>query len=184
MREEVRHVLKSSGVSTILVTHDQQDALFMGDRVAVMNQGAIEQVDVPEAIFHQPASTFVAGFMGVADFLPGYVDKGLLHTEGGTVLAPSGVNEGSKLHLMVRPDDIIVVRAEADDGNGVVLERTFTGMHYVYQVRLVSGQEVRVLENHRQRYTVGDHVNMRVASGQSLICFTGDGVAMLTGESE
>jgi iron(III) transport system ATP-binding protein len=184
MREEVRHVLKSSGVSTIFVTHDQQDALFMGDRVAVMNQGAIEQVDFPEAIFHHPTSTFVASFMGVADFLPGYVEKGLLHTEGGSVLAPPGVNDGSKLQLMVRPDDVIAVRSEAGGGNGVVTERTFTGMHYVYQVQLVSGQEVRVLESHFQHYTVGDHVDIHVASGHSLICFTGDGVAMITGESD
>ena len=76
MREEVRRILKETGVTAISVTHDQEEAMSISDRVAVMNDGRIEQVGDPEQVFQQPESRFVAGFLGHASFLPGYVHGG------------------------------------------------------------------------------------------------------------
>ncbi|MCE2463827.1 MAG: ABC transporter ATP-binding protein, partial [Dehalococcoidia bacterium] len=74
LREEVKNILQSSGVTTIYVTHDQEEALFMGDKVAVMTSGSLEQVGTPEDIFHHPKTRFVAYFLVIAVFNLGRVD--------------------------------------------------------------------------------------------------------------
>ena len=83
MRTEVREILLSNGVTTVFVTHDQEEALYMGDVVAVMSEGKVEQIGPPETVFHQPQSAFVAGFLEKADFLPARVVNGGVQTEIG-----------------------------------------------------------------------------------------------------
>ena len=70
IREEVRQIVRSAGITTIFVTHDQQEAMYFGDTVAVMNNGVIEQFGTPEELFHAPRTRFVAEFMGAVDFIP------------------------------------------------------------------------------------------------------------------
>ncbi|MCZ7668364.1 MAG: ABC transporter ATP-binding protein [Chloroflexi bacterium] len=73
VRQEVKTLLKASGAMAVFVTHDQEEALFVGDEVAVMNAGRLEQLDTPERVFHAPRTRFVAAFMGHSDFIPGVV---------------------------------------------------------------------------------------------------------------
>ena len=119
MREEVRRILKEAGVTAISVTHDQEEALSISDRVAVMSDGHIEQVGKPEAVFQHPESRFVASFLGYASFIPGYVSGDVVQTEVGTVpreqihgLA-SEYNQ-TRIDLLVRPDDVSVCRSNPD----------------------------------------------------------------------
>jgi len=119
MREEVRRILKEAGVTAISVTHDQEEALSISDRVAVMSDGHIEQVGKPEAVFQHPESRFVASFLGYASFIPGYVSGDVVQTEVGTVpreqihgLA-SEYNQ-TRIDLLVRPDDVSVCQSNPD----------------------------------------------------------------------
>ncbi|MFQ5880700.1 MAG: ABC transporter ATP-binding protein, partial [Dehalococcoidia bacterium] len=133
MRREVCQILKESRTTAIFVTHDQEEALFMGDVVAIMNQGHLEQVATPEAVFHAPATRFVARFMGIADFLPARHEDGLLRTEVGVVPSP-GAAAADGLEVMIRPDDLAL--HPTPDGQGRIVQRTFQGAFYLYAVAL------------------------------------------------
>ena len=168
VRAEVRQILSDAGTSAIFVTHDQEEALFFGDRIAVMHLGRIEQVDTPERIFHQPISPFVAKFMGIADFLPATVQGDVLITELGMVPRPLEASDGAKVEVMVRPDDISI--HPEDGGQGRVVERVFQGAHNLYKVELPSGATIHSLRLHYQSYSEGETVSVRIDPGHGLMC--------------
>ena len=109
IRGEVKSILADAGVTVVFVTHDQEDALFMGDSIAIINEGRIEQSGTPERVFHEPESRFAAGFLGVADFLPSEYVNGTAETELG-VFPVSGESSGP-CEVMTRPDDIELTRS-------------------------------------------------------------------------
>src|SRR5690606_30027142 len=115
VREEVRAMLRLRGVNVaaIFVTLDQEEALFMGDRVAVMNAGRLEQVGTPEELFSAPATRFVAEFMGHTDFLPGEVTAEGILTEVGLVPQRLALPLGTPVELAVRADDVVLQRDRA-----------------------------------------------------------------------
>ena len=194
LREQVRRdvlgIIKSSHATAIFVTHDQEEALFVGDVVAVMNEGRIEQTGSPEEIFHHPATKFVAQFIGMVDFLPARHDEGRLHTEVGSIEWPDGewpelrldgltslnpngnANGHGRLEAMVRPDCLDCLPAE--DGPGVVVEREFRGAFYLYRVQLPSGATVRCLLSHTAEYPLGTSVSVNLRQGHHLRAFVGD----------
>jgi iron(III) transport system ATP-binding protein len=133
MRTELRRLQQQIGVTTIYVTHDQSEALAMSDRIAVMEQGRIVQVDEPRAIYFRPANEFVASFIGAANLLtgkcvnqvpPGAV--GAVHMPDGhevSCLFPNGCAAGRQVTMSVRPESIALTPAEAGATNGMnVLE--------------------------------------------------------------
>ena len=106
VRNEVRAILRMSGTTAIFVTHHQEEALFMGDRVAVQNQGRIEQTGTPDEVFGNPAIRFVAEFMGETDFIPGEVTQEGVQTEIGTLQPGNEVSMGAQVDVAVRADDV------------------------------------------------------------------------------
>ena len=169
VRAEVRQILTEAGATSMFVTHDQEEALFLGDHIAVMNQGRIEQVDTPELIFHRPATPFVAQFMGMADFLEARVDGDVLVTELGMLPRPPEADRGASVEVMVRPDDVSINLDETSQAR--VIDRVFQGAFYLYQVRLPSGVVVHSLMQHYETFDVGTAVAARVDSGHALMCF-------------
>ncbi|NEQ55631.1 MAG: ABC transporter ATP-binding protein, partial [Leptolyngbya sp. SIO3F4] len=134
LRQEVRSILKGVGASGIFVTHDQQEALAIADRVAVMRAGQIEQLASPEEIYEQPASQFIADFVTQANFLEarrlengwqtalGLVDKPMVH--------PTDITEGV---LMIRQEELQIKLVEAEtDTILVICDREFLGREYKY----------------------------------------------------
>jgi iron(III) transport system ATP-binding protein len=177
VREEVRGILASAGISAVFVTHDQEEALMLGDRVAVINDGRLEQVATPEEVFHAPRTRFVAGFFGRADFLPARVTARGLETEAGLVpqgVAPVAPGDGH-VDLLVRPDDVTI--SASPDGTAVVLERVFAGSEIIYRVQLPSGRVLHSRQPHTVELRRGARVAVRVAPGHALACFK-DGVAL------
>ena len=174
VRNEVMGIVREHGVTAVFVTHDQDEALLLGDVVAVMHDGRIEQTDPPERVFHQPATRFVAEFLGTADFLPAKATGGSIESEIGAVPHPPGVNGAARLEVMVRPDCIDCVPCE--DGTGTIVRREFRGAFLMYRVALESGATVRCLLSHTQEYPVGTRVEVRLRSGHSLLPFA-DGAA-------
>ncbi len=147
IREDVHSILKEIGISAILVTHDQDEAFSLADRIAVLNQGKIEQVGTPEEIYHKPESKFVANFIGETDFVLGMIVPGGIDTELGlfsNVISRTCGEVGNSVEVMIRPDDI---EMEPDErGNCTVVQRRFKGSENIYTLRFCSGQMVKAVK--------------------------------------
>ncbi|WP_190264444.1 ABC transporter ATP-binding protein [Glutamicibacter nicotianae] len=164
VRGDVEAVLRATGTTAILVTHDQTEALSFGDRVVVMRSGRIEQVDVPEAVFERPASRFVATFMGDADFLPARVRDGRLECELGRIPGswpPDTPDE--QLEVVLRPHEVSL--AADEHGDATVVSSEYRGVFTLHHVQLGSGRTVRALQLHPVRLAPGQRVVARISHG-------------------
>ncbi len=173
MREEVRAILKEAGVTAISVTHDQEEALSISDRVAVMSEGAVEQVGEPTEVFQHPESRFVASFLGQAGFVSGFVGTEHVETAVGPLDQAQLAGdvepyEGARLDVLVRPDDLRAVPAGEDDAQGRVVHRQYSGPSFTYRVELESGDVVRCLHNHAEQFEVGDPVAVDLVADHTL----------------
>jgi iron(III) transport system ATP-binding protein len=140
MRDEVERILRTTGTTAVFVTHDQEEALALADRVGVLYEGRMEQLAPPEQIYHQPATRFVAAFVGDADFLPGTVAAEGIVTEVGVFAHGGQWLAGDRVDVLIRPDDITF--APHRDGTGTITRRYFRGSETVYCIRLPSGRRV------------------------------------------
>lgn len=140
MRGELLSILRESQTTTILVTHDQEEAFSMADHVAVMNNGRIEQKGTPEEIYHFPSTRFVANFVGQADFIDGVVEEKGIATEIGVFPNNKGYSKNTRVQLMIRPDDISFVKDK--NGEAVVESQQFKGSENLYTLKLPSGKRV------------------------------------------
>jgi iron(III) transport system ATP-binding protein len=169
LREDVRTILKQTGTSAIFVTHDQQEALLLGDRVALLHRGRLEQADSPEGIFHSPRTRYVAAFFGRVDFVPATVAATGLETEVGLVPQSLPLPAGAAVEVLVRPDDVAI--SPSEHGGGVVQRRLFQGGATIYCVRLPSGRTIHSLQPHTTRLEPGARVTVVIAPGHPLTCF-------------
>jgi iron(III) transport system ATP-binding protein len=141
LRDEVRKILKASGASALFVTHDQGEALTLADRVAVMRSGRIEQVATPERIYGEPATTFVAAFVGVANLVRGEVRAGLAQTGLGPLRVGTEIPDGPAT-LVIRPEHLeLEPNAGGPDSipgghAGRVAARRFAGSELLFEVAL------------------------------------------------
>lgn len=169
MRRLVRSLLKQLGATALFVTHDQEEALTMGDRLAVMHQGRLEQVGSPEQVFQSPASRFTAEFMGGSSFIRGEVAEGGILTELGLLEQPVGLPPLTPVEVAVRADDIGFIPDAA--GNGVIVDRVFRGVMNVYHLRLDSGLVLQAFKEHTLVLPVGQRVRAAVDAGHPLCVF-------------
>ena len=182
VRSEVKQILRATGTTAIFVTHDQDEALFMGDLVAVMNAGRVEQVDSPEALFHTPRSRFAAEFMGQADFLPATAGPEGLTTEIGVAPSVNGHATGARGDVMMRPDDLAIARS--DDGSARIVGAVFQGIHTLYEIALPSGRTVHALQQHNVVFELGTAVEIRLEPGHPLVFFPEDAADSEPGSSD
>ena len=140
MREELLRILQGSETSAIVVTHDQEEAFALADRVGVLDRGRLEQLSRPEALYGEPRTRFVADFVGQSDFVPGVV-RGLIETEVGSFPNVPGLPEGARVELLARPNEVEVEASE--DGDCVVARRRFRGAETLYHLTLPSGAQLR-----------------------------------------
>ncbi len=160
MREDVSEILQKTGSTAVLVTHDHEEAFSMADKVALLNEGRLEQLDTPEGIYHTPLSPFVADFVGKADFIRGVVEGGKIVTEIGCLENTSYFIEGTEVMVMVRPDDIDL--RPNPKGDATVLERQFRGSENYYRLRLSSGQIIHSGQHSVSVYPVGLQVDLQL----------------------
>lgn len=172
MRQEVRRLLKASGTTAVFVTHDQQEALFMGDVVAVMNQGRIEQLGTPETIFHHPKTRFVADFLGNTDFVPGVVTPTGIETPLGLLPQRVDLLPGTAVEIAARADDVVVSIAEA--GNGRITSRQFIGIAFIYEITLADGTKVHSWQSHLTHLAEGTAVQAQFSDEHELVLFLGE----------
>lgn len=167
MRQELHDLLRRTKTTTVLVTHDHDEAFAMADRIAVLNHGRLEQFDTPEMIYHMPATPFVADFVGQADFIPGTVSQGMVHTELGEFPDTIDCKDGTAVVVMIRPDDIHLVPTES--ARSRVLSRQFHGSENLYTVSLPSGQIVHSSQGSTSVYQEGTTVELRVLATHTVL---------------
>jgi putative spermidine/putrescine transport system ATP-binding protein len=140
LRDEIRRIQLEVGTTTLFVTHDQEEALAVADRVGVMRAGRIEQIDKPDVIYSAPSTAFVAGFIGLTNKLAGDASGGKVTVMGSVVPLLPGSPVAGPVTALVRPE---AVRFTPTTGNGVgtatVVSTSFLGAHGRVQARLADG---------------------------------------------
>jgi len=160
---EVRDLLRDSGTTCLMVTHDQQDAFTFSDKVGVMNDGGIEQWDSAYALYHEPASRFVADFIGQGVFLDGRVKEGgIVETELATLRgkAPRGCKPGCPVKVLVRPDD--VVHSDESAMTARIVSRNFRGSSYLYTLELESGTKILSMVHSHHNHALGEQLGIEL----------------------
>jgi iron(III) transport system ATP-binding protein len=143
-RIEIRKLQQRVGITSVYVTHDQEEAMTLSDRVVIMHQGKIQQIGTPKEIYAHPVNRFVAGFIGKANFLESRVvsiskDWTQLDIMGRSISAPTGktsFSEGEQVLLVVRPESIELEPKKPDTLTAKVLESVYLGSQIVYEVEV------------------------------------------------
>jgi iron(III) transport system ATP-binding protein len=173
VRAETVAVLRATGTTALLVTHDQTEALSVGDRVVVMNGGVIEQADTPAGVFEAPATRFVASFMGDAVFLPAHVHDALLTSEIGVVpTVPGWEARDVEVEVVLRPHEVAI--AADPDGPGEVVAVEYHGAFVLHSVRLPSERVIQSWQPHSVRHPAGTRVAVSVVPGVTPTVLVGD----------
>ena len=167
MRQELYQLLRQTRTTSILVTHDHDEAFAMADQVAVLHEGSLVQCDTPEIIYHLPACPFVAEFVGQADFIPGHIVNGKVETELGA-FTNQGRYQGSETVLvMIRPDDLQITKVGA--GNARIESRQFRGSENLYAIRLASGYLVHCSEPSTKIFDVDSPVQLTIIATHTVL---------------
>jgi iron(III) transport system ATP-binding protein len=165
IRTEVREILRRAGATAIFVTHDQEEALSLADRVAIMAEGKIHQVATPEVIYTRPDDLFVANFVGGANIIGGMSDGHDVASPLGSI-RPLNTPPRGPVMLVVRPESLRL-HAEAT-GEAVVLGSTYYGHDQTVSVRLRDGEAVDVRTATARFFELGDRVTVTVVPDEVL----------------
>ncbi len=186
MQLELKHLQRDTGITFIFVTHDQEEALTMSDRIAVMSAGEVQQLGTARDIYERPRNMFVADFIGETNLLEVHVDRiaegrALCHLGGGHALscdAVDGVGVGARVHLSVRPERLALSAAAQGDESlaGTVREHVFVGTDITTLVDLAGGISLRVRSANSARASAqmfepgaAVHVTMEQGAGRLLV---------------
>jgi putative spermidine/putrescine transport system ATP-binding protein len=173
LRDEIRRIQTELGMTTLFVTHDQEEALAVSDRVGVMSHGRLEQLDTPSAVYREPKTAFVAQFVGVTNSIEAKAEGATVVVNGVTVAAEHDQPSGSDVRVIVRPEDI-GVSAHDGDANGKivgdVLTQSFLGPVTRISVR-VGEQVLRVDQpsNQAAAYQPGTRVALDLSESRIMV---------------
>ena len=161
MQLELKEIQQQTKKTFIYVTHDQEEALTMSDRVVVMNNGVIEQIGTPEEVYNEPVNAFVADFIGEANILNGtMIDDCRVRILGKELeCVDKGFGKNSPVDVVIRPEDIIIVPPENGQLTGVVESVTFKGVHYEMSIRV---DKCEILVHSTRSAELNSTVGMRV----------------------
>jgi iron(III) transport system ATP-binding protein len=167
---EVREILKSSGATAVLVTHDQHEAFAMADEIGVMREGRIEQWDSAYNLYHRPANRFVADFVGQGVFLPAKVlnprqieiELGVLNGDipHACQIGCEVCGKGCLAEVLLRPDDVI--HDDAAPTQAEVVHKSFRGAEILYTLKLKSGRKVLALVPSHHNHALGERIGIRL----------------------
>jgi len=148
MRTEIRQLQREAGITSVFVTHDQEEAMAIADRIGVMNHGRLEQLGSAEDLYQRPVSRFVAGFIGKCNFIEGRVaGTGEFESRDGTRLAFAGAQGPGDAALCVRPEHLVLGPASTANGNRIPVtlkSATYLGPATEYEVVTPAGDQLLV----------------------------------------
>ena len=170
LSHELRDIIKASGATAILVTHDQNEAFAMADEIGVMRDGRIEQWDSAYNLYHRPGNRFVADFVGQGVFLPGKVlspkqveiELGVLDgaIPGACQIGCDACGKGCLADVLLRPDDVI--HDDAAPTQAEVVHKAFRGAEIMYTLKLESGRKVLALVPSHHNHALGERIGIRL----------------------
>lgn len=180
MRSDIRELQKRLNITTVYVTHDQEEALAVSDRIAVLNNGEIQQIGKPYEIYLKPCNQFVANFIGSTNFLNGEMAQSIVKVEGVEFPVKLDDSYEGKVIYSIRPEQIIIKKADSSSGSwmkGVIEEAVFLGEKVEYTVALASGISINIHE-HAVSYLdlmeTGDEIELYLNPEEAVI-FTENG---------
>lgn len=160
MQIELKHMHDELGITFIYVTHDQEEALTMSDKIVVLSEGRIQQIGTPEDIYNEPQNAFVADFIGESNIFKGIMTGHMkVRFCGGEFIGMDDVLEGTLVDVVVRPEDVIITKPEDGIIEGEVVSVIFKGMHY--EVTVESGKYEMVIRT-TKCYSVGERIGMKL----------------------
>jgi spermidine/putrescine transport system ATP-binding protein len=161
MQYELKEMQRTLGITFLFVTHDQEEAMTMSDRIVVMKEGVIQQLGAPKSIYNEPINRYVANFIGETNILPGrYVKKDLVNFLGVDFKCMGyNFNDGEDVDVVIRPEDFDVVDVEKAKLVGEVVFSLFKGVHNEYEV-LVKGE--KLLVHTYESYEVGQPIGLTI----------------------
>lgn len=170
LRWDIRNALKEAGVPAVWVTHDQEEALSVGDRVGVLQNGKIQQLDSPEQCFSMPNNRFVARFLGEASFIAGQFENGQATTSIG-VAPGQGVDcDSGDVDVLLRPDDVQLIQ-NLNQPNGEVVWVRFEGGSRLCAVKLSCNTLVTSRVSHEVVVNPGDSVHVSIVTTHPLAVY-------------
>ncbi|MES2094169.1 MAG: ABC transporter ATP-binding protein [Actinomycetota bacterium] len=163
LRDEIRNLQTALGITTLFVTHDQEEALAVADRVAVMRDGNIEQIGTPEELYTTPATPFVAGFVGLSNRMPATLANGRVTLHGETLGVLGTPPPDGPVLAFVRPEDLFLIAGGETGGiPAVVLTTSFLGSLRRTRIRLADDTVVSVQHGVSERPQPGERVRIRL----------------------
>ena len=177
MQIELKQIQRIVGITTVLVTHDQEEAMTLADRIAVFNQGKVVQSGTPREIYEKPRTAFVASFLGAANFLDGRVagrtgesvEVALGDSERISIPTADGISVGDKIRLVVRPEKMSIAPAGADADDqrlngitGTVVQTVFTGSSIIYRIAW-QGTTITVFQQNQGHAELAENDRVRLS---------------------
>lgn len=167
---EVRAILRQENITALVVTHDQLEAFTLADKIALMNNGKIEQMATPYALYHQPATRFVADFIGQGYFIPARVlSSSQIDTDLGVLQLQQHTEHpaGTQVDLLLRPDDVL----HDDDSpiTATIEQKLFKGPYFQYEVRLTNGRSLLCIAPSHHDHAVGQQIGIRIDLDHSVL---------------
>jgi iron(III) transport system ATP-binding protein len=183
MRNAIKRIQKQFGITTVYVTHDQEEALAVSDRIAVMNNGVIQQIDTPARIYQRPANQFVSNFIGLSNFLPATVrrDGGQTSLMLGAYQVPmtnlaDDAADGQQVLAAVRPEEFEMHQTGDEGLSATVQSSVFLGTTTHYFLKLADGTEVEAIQDSDVWEIVPNGAELRLTvKAQKINAFTQDG---------
>lgn len=163
MREAIRNIQKEVGITTVYVTHDQEEAMAISDKIAVMKDGVIQHIGNPQEIYHRPANVFVATFIGRTNILDAKYHNNCIEFKDGYKIPYELNTSEEEIKVSIRPEEFVMTKN--DEGmRGIVVDNVFLGLNTHYHVRLETGQIVEVIQvsSLDNRIKVGTEVRLSI----------------------
>ena len=172
IRDEIRRIQLESGTTTLFVTHDQEEAMAISDRVGVMQHGRLEQIDSPNTLYNKPATTFVAGFVGITNYIPSVVEsKGEVQVLGQLLDISEhsqAVKKGEEVRAMVRPESIQI---EMASHGPTVITKSFLGP--MTRIGIDAGLKdliyAELSSKDAKKFEMGDHVTVTIKTDSVMV---------------
>jgi putative spermidine/putrescine transport system ATP-binding protein len=170
IRDEIRRIQLELGITTLFVTHDQEEAMTIADRVGVMSNGRLEQIDIPDVLYNNPVSTFVANFVGTMNHIPTIASGDTVDIFGKKIRVKNSKGVNGSVSALVRPESIEVTRTSGS-GNAKIITRSFLGASSQIICQTAEGAVIQALMPSHESGDLhpGEDVTLNVTLSEVLV---------------